>query len=86
LKKNIQRLLALKDDYGSKALCEAIEQAAAHNAIGADYIENILYQQMSPQRIHPPVRLQEDALNKIRLEEPSLAEYDAFIIRKKKTL
>ena len=85
LKKNIQRLLALKDEYGSTALCDAIEQATAHNAFGADYIENILYQQMSPQRTHTPVRLSEDALNHIRLEEPSLAEYDAFIIRRNKT-
>lgn len=86
LKKNLQKLLALKDDYGSTALCDAIKQAAAHNAIGADYIENILYQQMSPRRIHPPVRLREDALNHIRLEEPSLAEYDAFILKRKKTI
>jgi transposase len=85
LKKNVQRLIALRDEYGSTALCDAIEQATAHNAYGADYIENILYQQMSPQRIHLPVRLREDALNRIRLEEPSLAEYDAFIIRRNKT-
>ena len=85
LKKNIQRLLALRDEYGSTALCDAIEQATAHNAFGADYIENILYQQMSPQRIHPPVQLSQEALNHIRLEEPSLAEYDAFIIRRNKT-
>lgn len=85
LKKNIQRLLALRDEYGSTALCDAIGQATAHNAYGADYIENILYQQMTPQRTHTPVRLSEDALNHIRLEEPSLAEYDAFIIRRNKT-
>jgi hypothetical protein len=85
LKKNIQRLIALKDEYGSTALCQAIEQATAHNAFGADYIENILYQQMSPQRIHPPVRLSREPLNHIRLEEPSLAEYDAFVVRRNKT-
>lgn len=84
LKKNIQRLIALRDEYGSTALCHAIEQATAHNAFGADYIENILYQQMSPQRIHPPVRLSREPLNHIRLEEPSLAEYDAFVIRRNK--
>jgi hypothetical protein len=84
LKKNLQRLLALKDDYGSAALCDAITQAAAHNAIGADYIENILYQQMAPRRIHPPVHLRDEALNRIRLDEPSLAEYDAFILKRKK--
>lgn len=83
LKKNIHRLLALKDEYGPAALIEAIQQATAHNAYGADYIENILYQQMTPQRKHPPVKLKEDALNQIRLEEPSLAEYDAFVIKRR---
>jgi hypothetical protein len=39
-------LLALRDDYGSSALIEAIEQATAHNAFGTDYIENILYLHM----------------------------------------
>lgn len=84
LRKSIRKLVALMDEYGSKALCDAIGQATLHNAFGADYIENILYQQMSPQRTHPPVRLSEDALNRIRLEEPSLAEYDAFIIKRNK--
>jgi transposase len=84
LKKNIQKLLSLKDEYGSSALIEAIEQATGHNAYGADYIENILYQQMTPQRNHPPVRLNEEALNHIRLEEPSLADYDSYIIKRKK--
>ena len=84
MKKNIHRLLALRDEYGSPALIEAIKQATAHKAYGADYIENILYQQMTPQRSHPPVKLTEAALNDIRLEEPSLEEYDAFVIRRKK--
>jgi hypothetical protein len=78
-------LLALRDDYGSSALIEAIEQATAHNAFGIDYIENILYQQMTPRRIHPPVNLTDKALNQIRLEEPSLADYDTFVIKRKKT-
>jgi transposase/uncharacterized membrane protein len=84
LKKNIQRLLALKDEYGSRALIEAMQEATAHNAYGADYIQNILYQRMTPQRVHPPVRLREEALNRIRLEEPSLADFDAFVVKRKK--
>jgi len=55
-----------------------------HNAIGADYIENILYQEMTPTRHHPPVRLKKEALNNIRLPEPSLAEYDAHVIKRNK--
>jgi len=84
LKKNIQRLLALKDEYGSRALVEAMQEATAHNAYGADYIQNILYQRMTPERVHLPVRLQQETLNRIRLEEPSLADFDAFIVKRKK--
>jgi hypothetical protein len=67
------------DDYGSPALIEAIKKALSHHAYGADYIENILYQEMTPQRQHPPLRLNQEALNRIRLQEPSLAEYDALL-------
>jgi hypothetical protein len=84
LKKNLERLLALHDEYGPSSLIEAIRQTSAHHAYGADYIENILYQQMTPLRIHLPVQLSQEALNRIRLEEPSLAEYDAFAIQRKK--
>lgn len=84
LKKNVKKLLALKDEYGSFALIEAIKRATLHNAYGAHYIENILYQEMTPQRNHPPVKLKQDELNRIRLDEPCLAEYDAFVIKRRK--
>jgi transposase len=84
LKKDVKRLLFLKDQYGPQALIEAIDYAMARRAYGAGYIENILYQQMRPQKNHPPVRLQHEHLNRIRLEEPSLAEYDALIGKSKK--
>jgi hypothetical protein len=79
-KKNVTKLLALKQDYGSAALLHAIGRALAHRAFGADYIENILYQDMTPSRAHPPVRIENrEALNRIRLQEPSLADYDTFV-------
>jgi transposase len=84
LKKNIEKLLALKDEYGTYALIEAMKRATLHNAYGAHYIENILYQEMTPKLHHPPVRLKQEKLNHIRLDEPSLAEYDAFIIQRRK--
>jgi transposase len=84
LKKNLKRLLQLKDEYGSHALIQAIKRAALHRAYGADYIENILYQEMTPQREHLPVRLNQENLNRIRLQEPSLAEYDALIVNRRK--
>jgi len=84
IKKNVSKLLGLKDDYGAVSVIYAIKKALIHNAIGADYIENILYQEMTPKRQHPPVRLKKEALNNIRLPEPSLVEYDAHAIKRNK--
>jgi transposase len=84
IKKNVSKLLCLKDDYGAISVIYAIKKALIHNAIGADYIENILYQEMTPKRYHPPVRLKKEALNNIRLTEPSLVEYDAHAIKRNK--
>jgi hypothetical protein len=84
LKKTVKRLLYLMDEYGSAALIDAMKRALSHHAYGADYIENILYQEMTPQRRHPPLKLNRESLNHIRLQEPSLADYDAFVIRRRK--
>jgi len=54
------------------------------NTYGTDYTENILYQEITPQRRHPPLRLNRESLNHIRLQEPSLADYDAFVVRRRK--
>jgi transposase len=82
IKKNVSKLLALKDAYGAVSVIYAIKKALIHNAIGADYIENILYQEMTPKRQHPPVHLKKQDLNQIRLPEPSLAQYDAHVIKR----
>lgn len=84
LQRSIQKLVALKDEYGSQALVEAVKKAASHKAYGAEYIQNILHQQTIPTTTHPPVKLNEEAFNHIRLEEPSLAEYDAFVAKRRK--
>ena len=84
IKKDLKKLLALKDEYGPYALIEAIKKANVHNAYGAHYIENILYQEMTPKRHHPPVKVKQENLNRIRLEEPSLAHYDALVIKRRK--
>ena len=83
IKKNVTRILALKSEYGPAAIIMAIQKALAFNAYGADYIENILYQEMTPQKHHPPVKLKNDDLNRIVLTEPSLAEYDAHVLKAK---
>jgi transposase len=84
IRKNIGKLLGLKEEYGTTSLIYAIQKAIRFNAYGADYIENILYQEMTPQITHPPVRLKNEALNHIRIKEPSLADYDALIMERRK--
>jgi transposase len=84
LTKHVKKLLALKDDYGAQALVDAMQRAPLHQASGAHYIENILYQEMPPQRQHPPVRLKPSPLHHSRLEEPALADSDAFVIQRKR--
>lgn len=84
IKKNVFKLLALLDQYGKGSLSLAVEKAMKHKAFGADYIENILYQEMTPVNEYPPVQVQEESLNRIRLSEPSLADYDALILQRRK--
>jgi len=85
IKKNVSRLLYLKDEYGDRSLLYAIRKALNLKAYGADYIENILYQEMTPVRVHPPVKLKNNDLNRIRLAMPSLAEYDAIAIKRSRS-
>lgn len=84
IKNSLKKMISLKEEYGAYALVEAIKKATLHNAYGAHYIENILYQEMTPKTNHPPVRLKDDSLNNICLEKPALAEYDAFVIKRRK--
>ncbi len=85
IKKNIARLLSLKDEYGAFSLIHAIKRALQYKAYGADYIENILYQEMTPQKYHQVVKLKDHALNRIRLTEPSLADYDSYALIKRRS-
>jgi len=82
IKKNVSKLLSLNDQYGTPMLIWAIRKALAFNAYGAEYIENILYQNSSPKKNHPPVRLKDHQLNTITLTRPCLADYDAHILKK----
>ncbi|MBF0477650.1 MAG: IS21 family transposase [Deltaproteobacteria bacterium] len=84
IKQNVRKLLRLKDDYGVYSLMTAIKRASLHHAYGAHYVENILYQEMTPQRLQPPVKLKQEQLNQIRLEEPSLADYDSLVLKRRK--
>jgi hypothetical protein len=75
----------LKDEYGAFSLIHAIKRALQYKAYGADYIENILYQEMTPQKHHRAVKLKDHALNRIRLTEPSLADYDSYALIKRRS-
>jgi transposase len=81
IKKQVKRLLVLKDKYGAEALIYALTKSMAHKAFGADYVENIVHQKMAPKNDHPPVRLKNKQLNRIRLNQPSLADYDAHALK-----
>ncbi len=83
IKKNVSKLLALKNEYGGPSLVCAIRKAQQHKAFGSDYIENILYQEMTPINQHPPVKLKNESLNRIMLNELSLADYDAHVIKRR---
>jgi hypothetical protein len=82
IKKNIARLLQLKDEYGAESVIFAIRKAMEHKAYGAAYIENILYQETTPILRLSPVQLKDEALNRIRLDEPNLVEYDTYVSKK----
>ena len=81
VKKTATILLTLKGEYGETSLIRAIRKAMHHKAYGAEYIRNILHQENTPKKQHPPVKLKNEELNAIRLAEPSLAEYDAYILK-----
>ena len=84
LKKTVERLLILNDDYGTSSLIYALRKALKHKLYGFAYVQNIMYQEMTPEIHHQPVALKNDELNKIRLPEPNLAEYDAIALQRRK--
>jgi hypothetical protein len=84
IKKTVTRLLKLKDEYGDASLLYALQKALSKKLYGADYVHNILYQEMTPVTQHQPVKLKEQSLNSIRLTSPSLAEYDSIALQRRK--
>jgi hypothetical protein len=82
IKQTVSRLLHLKDVYGEKSLLYALEKALKLKISGADYVENLLYREITPEKEHIPVELKNPDLNDIRLSVPSLAEYDATAAKK----
>ncbi len=83
VKKNIRDLLKLKDSYGIVSLVSACKIALKHNAVGAEYVENILLQQMSPRAEYPPVIMEQEEYNNLMITEADLAFYDNLIFTNK---
>lgn len=83
IRKNITALLLLQDEFGDASLLYGLKQSLEKNVIGADYVRNILYQEMTPISNHLPVQLKQEELNEIRLTTPSLAEYDAIALKRR---
>lgn len=83
VKRNIQSILKLKDIYGTNALINACETALKHNALGSEYIENILLQQMNPKIKYPPVIMKQKEYNNLLITEADLAFYDNLIFENK---
>ena len=85
IRSTVKGLLRLEDEYGSKILIEALKRALKYEAYGLDYVQNILCQTQKPKNEHSPVKLRNPELNSIQLDQPSLADYDADILKKRKT-
>jgi len=84
LKKAIAALLLLKDEYGQESLVYAMNKAIERQLYGADYVENILYQEMTPKTNHPQVKLKNKELNDIRLSALALEEYDTLALKRRR--
>ena len=84
IKKTVARLLILRDEYGGSSLLYSLLKALSLKLYGADYVKNILYQEMTPVTKYQPVKLKKQSLNNIRLTSPSLAEYDALALQRRK--
>lgn len=83
VKRNIQGFLKLKDIYGPSALLSACETALKHNALGSEYIENIILQQMVPKVNYPPVIMKQTEYNNLMITEADLSFYDNLIFNDK---
>lgn len=80
LSRQLTELLELIRQYGPEPVAGAIDKASAAGAFGADYVANILRQQLSPRHVQPPVRLRDPRLNDLTIDPLSLLLYDAFIL------
>jgi len=84
LSRQITELLQLIRLYGPPAVAGALQKALAARAFGADYVANLLRQQLSPRNPQPPLQLRDPELNQLVTDPLSLLDYDAFILEARK--
>ncbi len=84
LSRQITELLYLIRQYGPEAVATALQKALAARAFGADYVANLLRQQLSPRNPQPPLQLRDPELNQLVTDPLSLLDYDAFIVEARK--
>ena len=77
-------MLQLTRQYDPQAVVQALEEAAAQKAFGAEYVAHLLRQQQNPRPLQPPLQLKDPRLNELATDPLSLLEYDAFIVRERK--
>jgi transposase len=84
LNRAIDRLLELREQYGTPAVIAALQLAMKYKAFGTEYVENILHQTTTPRSPYPKVVLQNPRLNQLQLQEPDLLLYDAITLKKRR--
>jgi transposase len=84
LARQITELLQLIRQYGPEAVAGALQKAFKARAFGADYVANLLRQQLSPRNPQPPLQLRDPELNQLVTDPLSLLDYDAFILDARK--
>jgi hypothetical protein len=84
LSRQVTELLELIRLHGSQAVAQALVIAHAGRAFGADYVANILRQQMSPRAVQPRLRLNNPELDQLVTDPLSLLDYDAFLFPERK--
>jgi transposase len=84
LTRQITELLQLIRQYGPEAVAGALQKAFSAGAFGADYVANLLRQQLAPRNPQPPLQLRDDELNQLVTDPLSLLDYDAFILDARK--
>lgn len=76
LRKEVQRLVLLSELWGDGPTREAVAEVMATGHVGAEYVEYVLRHKRGLAPGPQPLRLDNEALDAIRLSEPDLARYD----------